>query len=195
MSGVVQVAVMGGRRGFAEALATCICGQGASASAVPPGDDVAYAHVLLLDLMDDDANALSRLPRRGSNGPPIRTVAIGVPRPNHDGIDAWVSQDATVADLLAAIHGDGSCRPPVAAARTNGASVHLTPREEQVLAELLAGGDTVGMAERLSVSPQTLRTHVQNILRKLGVSSRAQAAAWAVKNGRAIAGPDERQAS
>ena len=59
----------------------------------------------------------------------------------------------------------------------------LTTREVEVL-QLLSEGATSGhMAEQLSVSPNTVRTHVQGILSKLQVHSRLEAAAFAVRLG------------
>lgn len=58
----------------------------------------------------------------------------------------------------------------------------LTPREHEVLALLVEGLDNVEIARRLDVSSHTIRTHVQNILAKLGVRSRLQAAAFAVRH-------------
>jgi two-component system nitrate/nitrite response regulator NarL len=58
----------------------------------------------------------------------------------------------------------------------------LTPRERQVLALLVEGSDNAQIAKLLSVSANTVRTHVQSILTKLGVRSRLQAAAFAVKH-------------
>ena len=69
------------------------------------------------------------------------------------------------------------------------ASRHLTPRERQVLALLARGQSTRGIAERLAISRNTARGHVQNVLMKLQVHSRMEAAAFAVKNG--IVRPDE----
>lgn len=59
----------------------------------------------------------------------------------------------------------------------------LTRREKEVLALLADGADNEGIAEALVISPQTARTHIQNILGKLGVHSRLEAAAFVVQNG------------
>jgi DNA-binding CsgD family transcriptional regulator len=59
----------------------------------------------------------------------------------------------------------------------------LTPREREILALLAAGATTTQIADRLVISNKTVKTHVQNILRKLGVSSRLEAAALAVRAG------------
>jgi two-component system, NarL family, nitrate/nitrite response regulator NarL len=55
----------------------------------------------------------------------------------------------------------------------------LTPRERQVLEMLAAGHSQNEIAERLVISPKTVATHLQRILSKLGVHSRAQAVALA----------------
>jgi DNA-binding NarL/FixJ family response regulator len=59
----------------------------------------------------------------------------------------------------------------------------LTPREKEVLSLLAEGGDNETIAQALVISPQTARTHIQNVLVKLGVHSRLEAAALAIQNG------------
>jgi DNA-binding CsgD family transcriptional regulator len=59
----------------------------------------------------------------------------------------------------------------------------LTPRETQVLELLAEGGTSARIAETLEISPNTVRTHVQNILSKLAVGSRLEAAAIAARSG------------
>jgi two-component system, NarL family, nitrate/nitrite response regulator NarL len=53
--------------------------------------------------------------------------------------------------------------------------VTLTPREREVLSLLADGRDAAGIASVLVISPETARTHVQRVLRKLGVHSRLEA--------------------
>ncbi|MBF9069750.1 LuxR C-terminal-related transcriptional regulator [Streptacidiphilus fuscans] len=55
----------------------------------------------------------------------------------------------------------------------------LTDREREVLRLLVEGEDTAAIAEGLRMSPSTARTHVQNVLDKLGVHSRLEAVALA----------------
>jgi DNA-binding NarL/FixJ family response regulator len=59
----------------------------------------------------------------------------------------------------------------------------LTPRELEVLALVGTGRANKEIAAELSISERTARTHVSNILRKLGLASRTQAALWAVREG------------
>jgi DNA-binding NarL/FixJ family response regulator len=62
-------------------------------------------------------------------------------------------------------------------------NLDLTPRELEVL-ELLASGDGQGaIAQRLVITEKTVATHIQHILPKLGVHSRAEAVAFAHRHG------------
>lgn len=80
----------------------------------------------------------------------------------------------------ATTNGGASYRPPGTAHAWPGESTgSLTPRETEVLRLLAGGANTRMAAERLKVSPATVRNHVQNLLGKLGVHSRLQAVAYA----------------
>jgi two-component system, NarL family, nitrate/nitrite response regulator NarL len=59
----------------------------------------------------------------------------------------------------------------------------LTRREKEVLGLLAGGADNDAIAQALVISPQTARTHIQNVLGKLGVHSRLEAAAFVMQNG------------
>ena len=55
----------------------------------------------------------------------------------------------------------------------------LSPREEEVLREIAQGASNKEIARRLDIAETTVKIHVQHILRKLGLSSRVQAAVYA----------------
>lgn len=61
--------------------------------------------------------------------------------------------------------------------------VPLTKRESEVLKQLALGLSNKEIALALSISYETVKEHVQHILRKVGVSDRTQAAVWAVRKG------------
>jgi DNA-binding NarL/FixJ family response regulator len=69
------------------------------------------------------------------------------------------------------------------AARRKKPKAELTARELEVLRLLGAGKANKEIAAQLSISERTARTHVSSILRKLGLTSRTQAALWAVREG------------
>jgi DNA-binding NarL/FixJ family response regulator len=71
------------------------------------------------------------------------------------------------------------------------ATTELTARELDVLRLVGAGRANKEIAARLDISERTARTHVSNILGKLGVTSRTQAALWAVREGLVDVGADE----
>ena len=59
--------------------------------------------------------------------------------------------------------------------------VGVTPREEQVLRHVALGLSNDEIAQSLEISVETVKEHVQQLLRKLAVNDRTQAAVWAVK--------------
>lgn len=61
--------------------------------------------------------------------------------------------------------------------------VPLTQRESEVLRHLTSGATNKEIARSLHISYETVKEHVQHILRKIGVSDRTQAAVWAVRKG------------
>jgi PAS domain S-box-containing protein len=83
-------------------------------------------------------------------------------------------------DLLALVHE----RHAAAAERDGGVDPRnvLSRRELDVLRLLASGLNTRGAAERLHVSPATIRNHVQNLFTKLGVHSRLEAVAHATRH-------------
>jgi ATP/maltotriose-dependent transcriptional regulator MalT len=72
---------------------------------------------------------------------------------------------------------------PAAAAPTPAAQLGLTPREAEVLALVAAGRSNRQIAQALFISPKTASVHVSNILAKLGVATRFEAAAIAHRLG------------
>jgi two-component system, NarL family, nitrate/nitrite response regulator NarL len=55
----------------------------------------------------------------------------------------------------------------------------LTPRELDIIAEILAGSTNKDIAAKLSISPETVKRHLSNIYDKLGVSNRLELALYA----------------
>jgi predicted ATPase/DNA-binding NarL/FixJ family response regulator len=83
--------------------------------------------------------------------------------------------------------GEGADAAPPAAKLT--AQGGLTPRELEIVALIAQGHSNRAIGEELVISPATAARHVANIMLKLGFSSRAQIAAWAVRaSGGAAAG-------
>jgi two-component system, NarL family, nitrate/nitrite response regulator NarL len=163
-------------------------------------------HVALLsaNLVDGDRSVTSRI--RGGV-PTCRVLIFAGARDDvalataiEAGASGYLPQECPLADVVAAIHavhrGDmlvppnmlGDLIERLSGRRNDREHARhvlsaLTRREAEVLTLLARGADNEAMAERLFISPQTARTHVQNVLAKLGVHSRLEATAFVNRNG------------
>jgi DNA-binding NarL/FixJ family response regulator len=111
------------------------------------------------------------------------------------GATGYVLKDSDADDVAAAVRaahrGELRIDPAVARrlmsslheARDDGPVAELTARELDVLRLVAAGEPNKQIAAELAISERTARTHVSRILRKLRLSSRTQAALWAVREG------------
>jgi DNA-binding NarL/FixJ family response regulator len=97
--------------------------------------------------------------------------------------------DEVVAAVRAAYRGEVHLDPVVARKLTRSliapqrTATALTPRERQILVLVAQGKSNRDIASALVISERTARTHVSNVLTKLGLASRTQAALWAVREG------------
>ncbi|MFE3600292.1 LuxR C-terminal-related transcriptional regulator [Streptomyces sp. NPDC059096] len=142
-----------------------------------------------------------------SGQPSVRTVVLAEkddPRRAalalQAGASGWVAKDCSLQRLLTVVRGvlrDETHLPPalltgvlreLTAARKHRTESErlvesLTPREREVLRCMVAGLGRKAVAERLFLSPHTVRTHMQNVLGKLGVHSTLAAVALARRAG------------
>jgi len=159
--------------------------------------------VVLMDLVMprlDGVAAIERLRERGSAARVIVLTSFldedKVLPAVRAGAAGYLLKDAEPAELVRAIRavdgGDALLHPAVAArvlrelaADGDRARRHelLTPREREVLALLARGRANKAIALQLGVAEKTVKTHVGNILGKLGLSDRTQAALYAVREG------------
>lgn len=133
-----------------------------------------------------DARLLLLLPR-GVSARPLTTC----------GADGTVTRDVGLDGLVTAIKAIASGR---VSARTRTlvprqrdeakqAVASLTAREREVLRLVATGAPNSEVANSLQISPHTVRTHVQNVLAKLGAENRLVAAAMARRAGILASGP------
>ncbi len=99
--------------------------------------------------------------------------------------DAPQVADAIRSAVAGEVHLDpAAARALTAALRApKSESSRLTPREREVIVAIASGATNRQIARDLRVGERTARTHVSNILAKLGLTSRTQAAMWAVREG------------
>ncbi|MGG2065827.1 MULTISPECIES: response regulator [unclassified Bacillus (in: firmicutes)] len=103
-----------------------------------------------------------------------------------------VQPDQLVASIIAVYQGNANFHPKVTPAllgrqatveiKQDSLSM-LTKREKEVLREIAKGRSNKEIAAELHITEQTVKTHVSNVLAKLNVDDRTQAALYAVKHG------------
>jgi DNA-binding CsgD family transcriptional regulator len=71
-----------------------------------------------------------------------------------------------------------------------GAKDQLTPREARVLADILKGFSNTDITHRQLISVNTIKSYIRTSHRKTGVTTRAQAVSWGIRNGFATAGSE-----
>ncbi|MGY6271517.1 response regulator [Achromobacter denitrificans] len=111
-----------------------------------------------------DADALTTAIRRAANGEPV------------------IAESMT-AKLVEQFRGQASQAGMAAQAQGNADRNRLTARERQIVQWLARGASNKVIARELDVSESTVKIHVQNVLKKLNLSSRVQVAVYAVEHG------------
>jgi NarL family two-component system response regulator LiaR len=155
--------------------------------------------VILMDLMmaDMDGATATRLIRQ--QYPKVQVVALTsfkeeqvVQNALQAGAIGYLLKDVSADELARAIRaahsGRATLSPEAVQALVNAANQppvpgqDLTERERVVLALMVEGLNNTQIAQRLVVSPSTIKTHVSHILAKLGVASRTEAVALAMRH-------------
>jgi two-component system, NarL family, response regulator LiaR len=136
--------------------------------------------VVALTVVSDDA-AVSSVVEAGACGflakdTPIDGVVLAV-RAAANGV-AWLSPRAAEV-VLGRVRRDGADQEP----DDDGLIDELSAREFEVLRLVARGMENAEIADELGISPRTAKNHVSNILAKLGLPSRIQAAVYAVRRG------------
>ena len=159
--------------------------------------------VVLLDVRFGAEDGLDSIKRIRSAAPATRVIAFSafdnptyVARAVSAGAHDYVVKTASRAEILAAITRAAAGEGPVrsgALKRVAGelakrevpadANVSLTPRETQVLRHVAMGLSNQEIADALAISVETVKEHVQNMLRKVSLNDRTQAAVWAIRHG------------
>ena len=162
-----------------------------------------HPDVILLDVRMERGDGLTALGRAKVEYPEIPVLMLStfdnptyVARAVALGASGYLSKSLDREEIIEAImgaHRGGNSWTREALRRVAGAlatpriaadvDVPLTHRESEVLVQLAEGLTNKEIALALGISYETVKEHVQHILRKIGVSDRTQAAVWAVRQG------------
>jgi two-component system response regulator DevR len=146
--------------------------------------------IIEIETRDSEIDGIESLRRARTRVPQLTTIALSVSDdPEHiaaafdAGASAYVSKKTQPDDFLMAIRqlfeksiffaGDRRSQAPNREVRL------LSPRELDVLRIVAEGRSNAEVAKTLWVTEQTVKFHLRNIYRKLGVSNRTEASSWA----------------
>ena len=151
--------------------------------------------VTLLDLRMPEVDGITAITCIREQAPTARIIVLTTYDSDEDiyrglraGAKAYLLKDTSPQELLdtiRAVHAGQTRIPPDVAAKLaeRMTGPELTHRELDVLRLLMAGKSNKQIAAALFISEGTVKTHVNNILGKLGVSDRTQAVTTALKRG------------
>ena len=163
--------------------------------------------VVIMDLNMPGAGGVATTRRLSSLAPLSRVVVLTISADDDDVMNAvmagacgYLLKDSSIQELIAGIRaaseGESLISPQIAAkvlqrlrAQSKDADAaeviraELSDRELEVLKLIANGKDNAQIARELFISPKTVKNHISNILMKLQIENRIQAAVYAVRSG------------
>jgi DNA-binding NarL/FixJ family response regulator len=156
--------------------------------------------VILMDLVMPETDGVAAITAIKRAQPGVRVIALTtfaeadlVLRAVQAGADGYLLKDVDVQELTRAIrtvhagqpylHPEATRHLLQATARPDQPAERLTTREQEVLALVARGQTNRQIADALKISEKTVSVHVSNLLSKLGMASRTQAALYAARIG------------
>jgi DNA-binding NarL/FixJ family response regulator len=163
--------------------------------------------VVIMDLRMPGLTGVEATREVSSIAPRTRVVVLTISDDDDDVMDAvmagacgYLLKDSSIDHLIegvrAAAGGDSLISPQIAAkllqrlraqtadeAAAKAIQTELSERELDVLRLIASGKDNAEIARQLYISPKTVKNHISNILMKLQIENRIQAAVYAVRSG------------
>ncbi len=197
---MIRVLVVDDHRMFAESLVRILSDEqdieivGIAVSASDASAQVAMhdPDVCVLDYQLPDVDGVSAIMQLREAAPGVKVVMLtGLAQPNtanaaiEAGCNAFVTKDRAASDVVNAVRAAnaGVTLPLQSIPAPVGGRYGLTPREHEVLRLLTHGSSTESIMSELFVSRNTVRTHVQKVINKLGTHSKIEAVAMARREG------------
>jgi len=155
--------------------------------------------VVLMDMVMPDMDGVAATRAIRQQFPQVQVIALTsfkegelIKKALEAGAIAYLLKDVSADDLVWAIRsahaGRATLSPEAAQALVEATNqpptpgLDLTEREREVLGLMIEGLNNTQIAGRLTVSPSTIKSHVSNVLSKLGVASRTEAVTLALRS-------------
>jgi DNA-binding NarL/FixJ family response regulator len=196
-----------GLRNLLEEQGVQVVGEAAAGAEAVRGVAELTPDVVVMDLNMPGVSGVEATRQIASTSPLTRVVVLTISDQDGDVMDAilagacgYLLKDASIQDLMrgirAAAVGESLISPTIAAKvlrRVRSSSsqpeiertirAELSDREIEVLKLIANGKDNALIAADLHISPKTVKNHISNILMKLQIDNRIQAAVYAVRSG------------
>lgn len=147
-------------------------------------EEVPQAEVIMLTVSEDTNDMLEAL-RAGVRGYLLKNIETDFLL---DSIRRAAAGESVISSQMAGKLADAMRNPQDSLAKAESSLGKLTPREREIIVMLASGASNKEIARTLDLAESTVKIHVQGILRKLNLSSRVQAAVYAVEHGLIDAG-------
>lgn len=141
-------------------------------------EEVPSTQIIMLTVSEDAEDLLEAL-RIGARGYLLKNIETDF---LIDSIRRAAAGESVMSPQMAGKLAD-AMRAPVRGTPAVAEPVRLTPRESEIIVMLARGASNKEIARSLDLAESTVKIHVQGILRKLNLSSRVQAAVYAVEHG------------
>ncbi len=141
-------------------------------------EEMPEVNVLMLTVSEDAQDLMDAL-RAGASGYLLKNIDTDM---LVEAIRKAAQGESVVSQQMTAKLIQGVRNPP----KAEGAAIErdrFSPRERDILASLALGESNKEIARKLDLAESTVKIHVQNIFKKLNMSSRVQVALYAVENG------------
>ena len=187
------------RRGLDRTENIEVVGQAQTAAAAMALIERRRPELVLMDLRMPDVDGTEHIEQVRSSWPDVKVVVLSGSddRPSIDqalaaGASAFVVKSIGPSDLASVLrqvasgtvfHAVGQPASRVGASSDEATGPVLTDRERGILQMIANGMTTAAISNELYISEHTVKFHLTNTYRKLGVSNRAAAVRWAIENG------------
>lgn len=142
-------------------------------------EEAPQTQIIMLTVSEDAEDLLDAL-RAGARGYLLKNIETDFLL---DSIRRAAVGESVMSPHMASKVAAAIRKPQNSAINADMGSVEFSPREREVIIRLARGGSNKEIARALDMAESTVKIHVQSILRKLNLSSRVQAAVYAVEHG------------